>query len=818
MPIRTEKIHFYQNLGACALQPRGFEAELEHERLRVEVVRPDVLRVSVSRGGRFAENPSAAVCAPLPVLAHGAFCVEETDETITLTTDALTLVATRAPFALRVTRRDGSLVLKTAADAATGQSRAYGELNNRFVVTRTCAREDAFYGLGEKTGSFNRQGRTFTLWNTDVHNGGSTEQFTRERPAGDPRKNPSSTEFDPYYVSIPFFYHHPAIPIPGQATPAPMAGFFIDNPWRGEFEFAALTTYRFEFHGGHYVEYLFAGPRMPDILSAYTELTGRMSAPPLWALGHHQCRWHDYTQAEVLDLAHTYRAREIPCDVIWLDIDAMDGFRVFTWDPKKFPDPAALIGTLREQGLRVITIVDPGIKQERGNPLFDEGCRERLFCETTVGTPFVGAVWPGATVFPDFSLPEARAWWGRLNAEHVRFGIAGIWNDMNEPATFDGDVEAMRFQRGQAEHARYHNEYAMLMAMGTVDGLRAAMPDLRPFVLSRAGSAGIQRYAANWMGDNGSSWEQLWLSLPMGMGLGISGQAFVGADVGGFGGHCEGELLARWYQYAAFTPFFRNHNCAGFRDQYPWSFGESVEELCVSAIRERYRLMPYLYAAFVQATETGAPIQRPLVFDDQDDAATRTLDDQFLLGPHLLVAPVTTKGQTARHVYLPAGTWRDWWTGEALPGGRHHLVATPRDRIPVFVRGGAVIPLWTGKPQTTQSHFPDEIELRVIVPLADGETTSLLHEDDGLTFAHEKGHYVRTTFRLSRHGQTLHLAATVEGAGFPEFRRCRFRLVFPGLKSPPTPLPGEGELSREGDSFVLENGGAAFSLALQLPP
>lgn len=818
MPIRTEKVHFYQSLGPSTLQPRGFEAALEHERLRVEVLKPDLLRVSISRAGRFPESPSSAVCVPLDEIPACPFHVEETDDAVTLTTEALTLVIRRAPFALRVTRRDGSLVLNTAVDAATGQSRAYGELNNRFVVTRTCAREDAFYGLGEKTGSFNRQGRAFTLWNTDVHNGGSTEQFTRERPAGDPRKNPSSTEFDPYYVSIPFFYHHPAIPTPSCAASAPMAGFFVDNPWRGEFEFTTRTTYRFEFHGGHYVEYIFAAPRMPEILAAYTWLTGRMAPPPLWALGHHQCRWHDYTDAEVLELAQTYREREIPCDVLWLDIDVMDGFRPFTWDPKKFPDPHALIGSLRERGLRVITIVDPGVKLERGNPLFDEGCRERLFCETSVGTPFVGAVWPGATVFPDFSLPETRAWWGRLNAEHVRFGIAGIWNDMNEPATFDGDVEAMRFQHGNVEHARYHNEYAMLMAMGTTEGLRVAMPDLRPFVLSRAGSAGIQRYAANWMGDNGSSWEQLWLSIPMGMGFGVSGQAFVGADVGGFGGHCEEELLARWYQYAAFTPFFRNHSCAGFCDQYPWSFGASVEELCVSAIRERYRLMPYLYAAFFQAAESGQPIQRPLVFDFQDDAATRVLNDQFLLGSHLLVAPVTTPGQTARHVYLPSGTWRDWWTGEVVPGGRHHLVATPRERIPVFARGGAVIPTWPGRPQTTQDHFPEEIELRVIVPLEDGETTSLLHEDDGLTFSHEQGHCLRTTFRLSRGGSLLRLSAEVAGAGFPEFRRRRFRLRFPGWERPLLPLSSEANVFPEADTLVLKNHGSPFTLTFQIDP
>ena len=810
MPISTDKFHFFQTLGKPNPLPAGFEAALDHERLRVEVIRPDLLRVRISRAGRFEDKPSSAVCANLAALPATEFTLGESDDAITLATAALALHVTRAPFGLRAVRADGSVIFETACEAS--QSLAYGELNERFVVTRACSREDAFYGLGEKTGAFNRQGRTFTLWNTDVCNGGATEEFTKDRPAGDPRKDPGSTEFDPYYISIPFFYHQPGHVAAGSGAPA--SGFFIDNPWRGEFDFPIGGTYRFAFHNGYYDEYIFAGPEMPAILEAYTGLTGRMPAPPLWALGHHQCRWYDYTQPDLLELAQSYRDRAIPCDVMWLDIDYMDGYRVFTWDEKKFPDPGAMIARLREMGLGLITIIDPGVKHEPGNPLCSEGLRDRLFCETSLGTPFVGCVWPGKTLFPDFSLPETRAWWGRLNAEHVRHGIAGIWNDMNEPATFIGDLDAMRFGHGSSEHARFHNEYATLMAMGTVEGLRAAMPELRTFVLSRAGSAGIQRYAANWMGDNRSSWDQLWLSLPMAMGLGISGQPFVGADIGGFGDHCEGELLARWYQCAAFTPFFRNHSCCGFRDQYPWSFGPAVEKVCAAAINERYRLMPYIYSCFLQASETGAPVQRPLIFDHQDDGATRDLDDQFLLGPHLLVAPVTAKGQTSRHLYLPAGSWRDWWTGEVVEGGRDLLVPTPRDRIPVFAHGGAIIPLWTSSPQTTQGYFPEEIELRVIVPVEDGTTTSILHEDDGLTFAHEHGAFFRTTFQLARDGNTLTLSATVVGRGFPEFRRSRFRLSFPGL--PALPRVVEGEPIEDGGSLVLPNTGKPFALSFEM--
>ncbi len=811
MPLPIHNLNFFQSLGPATTLPAGFEAALEHERLQILVLKPGVIRIAISRAGLIDPRPSASLTDPLDTERACDFTLEQDSARIVLKTSELILTAQRAPFGIRVERTDGTQLLQTSFDRKTGASLAYGELNNRFVLHRDHAMEDAFYGLGEKTGSFNRIGRDFTLWNTDVMNGGATEEFTRGRPPSDPRSDNLSTEFDPYYISIPFFYHHPAIPYATPGAAAPMSGHFIDNPWRATFDFPQSDCHQISFTAGQYQEYVFAGPEMAEILREYTELTGRMSAPPLWALGHHQCRWYNYTQSDVEELARAYRARNLPCDVIWLDIDYMDGFRVFTWDGNKFPDPAALIASLKEQGYRMITIIDPGVKYERGNPLFEEGMRDSLFCETTVGTPFVGRVWPGQTVFPDFSLPETRAWWGRLNAGHVKSGIAGIWNDMNEPATFDGDVEAMRFGHGKHEHARYHNEYAILMAMGTVEGLRAAMPELRTFVLSRAGSPGIQRYAANWMGDNVSTWAHLGMSLPMALGLGVSGQPFVGADIGGFGKHCTGELLARWYQCAAFTPFFRNHNCSGHRDQYPWSFGPAVERVCRDAIRERYRILPYLYTAFLQSSESGAPIQRPLVYADASDPLCRDIHDQFLLGDHLLAAPALHPGQTERQVYLPAGEWRDWRDGTLREGGRHHLEATPMERIPVFARAGAVIPVLTDIPDSTQNLYPEEIELIVVVPENDGSTDSELHEDDGLREGHLRGAFLRTRFTLTRAGGELTLRATVTGNGYPEHRRQRFRLRFLGA-----PIHC-GQETLDNGCLILQNTGTPIdALAVQI--
>jgi alpha-glucosidase len=438
-----------------------------------------------------------------------------------------------------------------------------------------------------------------------------------------------------------------------------------------------------------------------------------------------------------------------------------------------------------------------------------------VLCRTEGGDLFVGQVWPGNTVFPDFVTEEARAWWGGLNADLARSGVAGIWNDMNEPATGAIPSGAMRFDHGRRAHERYHNQYALLMAMATRAGLLDFAPRLRPFVLTRAGCAGIQRYAANWMGDNLSRWDHLWMSMPMAMGFGISGQPFVGADIGGFAGHANAELFVRWMQYGTLSPFCRNHSEIGNVDQYAWSWGDAVEDLVREAIRLRYRLLPYLYAAFVNAAEAGSPVQRPLVFDYQYDATVRDLDDEYLLGGDLLVAPVAAAGCTARQVYLPAGCWYDWHTGEAVDGGRFVIAPTPMDRIPLYARGGAVIPMWPDAPPSTAGYHPSEIELHLFVPGADGRHLSHLQEDDGVTFDALDGTCWRTTFELTRQGSRLTLRADVEGNGYPGHAREGFSLVVHGATPELVRLDGR-EVQRSADRFWVPNTASGFTVEVDV--
>jgi len=795
---------YHVGLGAVtALEQceRGLLLTVGEEKFRVDVIRADLLRLKISRSGAFDEMPTFAAAFELPEPVP--FRVAENSEVITLETSRLKLVIWRAAFGLAAYRTDGSVVFEDVS-APDGRSLGYLHINDSFVLTRRIGRHDAIYGLGEKTGRFNRRGRNFILWNTDVLHPDVLSQNRLDEAETLPG---TSTRFDPYYSSIPFFYHARTT-----AHAALLSGSFIDNGYKANFEFEPRDSYRIEFHGGQYTEYVFAGPNMKDILEAYTFITGRISPPPIWALGHHQCRWYDYSDADLLRIASQYRERRIPCDVLWLDIEYMDGYRVFTWNERKFPDLAGFLAKLNESKFRVVTIIDPGVKCEPGYAVFDEGLAKNLFCKTEAGNHYVGQVWPGRTVFPDFSKAEARAWWGTLNARQIASGIAGIWNDMNEPATGHVSPFQMRFDRDGANfpHERFHNQYGLLMAMGTHQGLLAAEPALRTFILSRAGFSGIQRYAAQWLGDNCAEWSHLAMSIPMTAGMGISGQAFIGGDIPGFTSSPSAELAARWTQYGALTPFCRYHSERSEPDKYPWSFGPGTEKLARTALELRYRLLPYIYSAFVSSSETGAPVQRPFVFDFQNDRQAWETDDAYLFGEALLVAPVMEAGCTARHVYLPPGSWVDFHTGERHAGAQFITASAPADRIPLFQRAGYVIPTYEHAPLSTMDHYPELLELRVIVPDEDGETSSMLQEDDGLSHAFASGGFLRTTFIVARRANRVTVTLRTSGDGFPEFRRNRFRFLLKGFSGDRVDLDGR-IVTVTNSQFECPNRGEASS-------
>lgn len=615
-------------------------------------------------------------------------------------------------------------------------------------------------GLGEKAGWMDRRGRVLEMWNTDVL--------------------PHLPDTDPLYQSIPFVIVYER----GRAW-----GLFLHNTHRTVFDLGSGQPDRLEFSAdaGQLDYFVLAGPTLPQVVSRFSDLTGRMPLPPRWALGFQQSRWGYMTADEVREVASELRRRAIPCDVIYLDIDYMDGYRVFTWDPARFPDPQALLEELRSHGFRVVTIVDPGVKIDEGYPVYLEGLESGLFCRRADGDrPFEGKVWPGPTVWPDFIRAETRRWWGRWHRVLLDAGVSGIWNDMNEPANFrhplptgtldpgvrhGPDAERPAEERRELLHTEAHNVYGLLMSKAAYEAQLALRPGVRPFVLSRSGFAGIQRYAAVWTGDNSSWWEHLAMMVPQLINLGLSGVAFAGADTGGFAGHATGELLARWTQAGAFTPFFRNHSAMNTRRQEVWQFGEHIEAICRRAIEWRYRLLPYLYVLFWEAASNGTPVMRPLFWHFPGDASAERLQDEWLLGAHLLVAPVTQPGARHRTVYLPEGEWVHLWRPLRLLGPTHTAVEAELWELPVFVRAGAPLLLGPVPAHTGELARDGRVSVWMAAPSAaylepsGQDFWTWLYEDDGESLAYQSGEFARRRFD----------AAWSDGSG-----KLRLQLSFSG--------------------------------------
>ncbi|USB34301.1 TIM-barrel domain-containing protein [Paenibacillus sp. YPG26] len=611
-----------------------------------------------------------------------------------------------------------------------GSEQDYGEYSFSFSGSRLRCRgklkeEAAIFGLGETTGYLNKRGDRYTMWNSDV-------------------LDPHVPDMESLYQSIPLLIHHSA---------EGSLGLFIDHPGRMTIDMRESNDYYdVETMNGEMDLYIIAGKDLRGVVTSYTGLTGRMQMPPLWSLGYQQSRFSYMNQEEVLDLARTFRAKQIPCDAIYLDIHYMDHYKVFSFDPVQFPDPQGMIEELKEMGLRIVPIVDPGVKMDEGYTIYEEGLAERHFCKFADGEAYIGNVWPGPSVFPDFTEKRTREWWGALHRFYVEHGISGIWNDMNEPSVFNSptktmDEEVVHGNNGQPRtHGDLHNIYGMLMCKATKEGLDTLLEGERSFVLTRAGYAGIQRYAAVWTGDNRSYWQHMEMFMAMGMNLGLSGVAFCGADVGGFMHHASGELLVRWTQLGAFTPFFRNHSAIETRQQEPWTFGEQVEEICRTFIELRYSLLPYLYSLFHEAAQTGLPVMRPLVLEYPQDERTFNLSDQFLLGNQMLVAPIYRPGAEHRSVYLPEGVWYDYWTGSRYEGGRPYLARAGLDRIPLFVKSGAVIPMTSGLQHTGEAVW-SKLNVHIYgrgTEGHDGQVLAgeyMLYEDDGISRAYQTGEF-----------------------------------------------------------------------------
>ena len=569
----------------------------------ITVLTDRIVRVRLAPDGAFVARRSWAITRADDEFGEAAFEIEESDREILLRTALLTV---------RIDRDRGSLSFADVqgqpfcADEA-GMQWDRTELEPRRV---TCAKHindgEHFFGFGERTGSLDKLGRQLINWTTDPAHG----------------HGPGT---DPLYQAIPVFM---------ALRPGLAYGVFFNNIWRGRFDIGAErpSVWRMEAEGGELDYYVVYGSAPEQVCEGMGALLGTMPLPPRWALGYHHSRWGHATESMVRELTADFRKRDIPCDVIYLDIDYMNGYRVFTWNLRSFPDPRSLVGDLRRDGFRVVTIIDPGVKSDPDYQVYRSGLEHDVFVRRSDGTVFHGYVWPDDTVFADFTRPDVREWWGDMQKSLVEVGVSGIWNDMNEPAVFERpfsegvgevgtiDLDAIQGPEGErTTHAEVHNLYGYGMARASYEGLRRYLSNERPFVLTRSGFAGVQRWSACWMGDNHSWWEHLELAMPQLMNMGLSGVPFVGTDIGGFSGNARGELFARWMQFGVLSPFCRAHSEINTERHEPWVFGPRVEAICREFLQLRYRLLPYFYSLFWEASRRGIPVLRPLLYHYPDD-------------------------------------------------------------------------------------------------------------------------------------------------------------------------------------------------------
>lgn len=721
--------------------------------------------------------------------------VREESDHLLITTDEIEVSVRRSPLLIEF--RDPKTRRVINADHLPMM---FDPRSTSIAATKKLGFDEHFYGLGEKAARLDKRRGQFTMWNSDT---------------------PGYVEgTDPIYQSIPFYI--------GWEKGATYAIFF-DNSYRTQFDFAAFSQEHITFsaEGGEMNYYFFWGPSIKKILGRYADLTGHMPLTPMWALGNQQSRYSYYPDRMIEEVVRRYREEDLPLDVLHLDIHYMNGYRVFTWDRERFPDPSGTFARLKQQGVRVVTIVDPGVKyqpaaqgardeatrpelavQDRSYYVFNQGFEKNYFMRRKDGTLYIGRVWPGESVFVDYTLSDARRWWGDMHRAYTDHGVAGIWTDMNEPADFvdqtgKKQMDVISYDEGEkSTHAKNRNVFALLMARATYEGMERLLPDQRPYVITRAAYAGIQRYSTMWTGDNNSTWDAMALSIPMFQTLGLSGQPFVGADVGGFIGRSNGEMLTRWYQIGFLTPFLRNHKAIDYYDHEPWRFGKYYTDIIRKYLKLRYRLMPYLYTTMEEAHRTGVPLFRPLLLNYQQDTNTLNLDDQFMIGSEILVAPILKPDLTGRRVYLPEGTWFDFWTGKKHSGGTMIRVDAPLDIVPMFVRSGAIIPTGPEMNYIGEKRF-DPLTFEVYLDEG-GQGTTTLYEDDGISPAYKQGVVRRTKLSASKTGGGYRLNIEPPSGSYDPGRR-NFVFLFKWEKGARR-VTVDGKpvsLSREGDDIAV---------------
>ena len=718
----------------------GVELTAGPAKVRVTVFRDGIFRVRLAPDGNFPKDFSWAV---VELAEPPSVKIEENQKEIRIISGNVIATLQRAPLLINFSDTAGTVYLADEPSLPMAWS------GKRVHIWKKMPADENYYGLGDKAGPMNRRNRSFTNWNTD--------EFGWQEST------------DPLYKTIPFFIG---------LRKGMVYGVFFDNTYRSVFDFGKESPDFFSFgaEGGELNYYFIAGPDPKQIIEEYTAMTGRTPLPPLWTLGYQQCRYSYYPESRAREIVKTLREKKIPADAIYFDIDYQQDYAPFTVNREYFPTFEKMISEFRSRGMHTILITDLHVKKNpnHGYAPYDSGMKKDMFVKNPDGSTYVGTVWPGESVFPDFTLTRVRDWWGGLYKEFVGMGAAGFWNDMNEPALFLRADKTMpletvhRLDDGTTlDHRAVHNVFGMQNVRATYEGLRKLQPEERPFVLTRAAYAGAQRYAATWTGDNSSTWNHLKMSTPMLLSMGISGFPLIGDDIGGFAGSPPADLLTRWFEVGALNPIYRDHTAKGTADQEPWVHGPEHEAIRRKYIELRYELMPYLYTGIEEASRTGLPLMRPVFLQYPQASDFYGNNRDFLFGRDFFAAPVTTEMVDAEEISLPPGEWYDFWTKAKLPSKEKITLHPGLDEMPLYVRAGAIVPMQPLVQYTDQ--IPNgPLELRVYLPTstAGNDCRGALYQDDGHTFAYQKGEILRVNYSCQVSNGSVMVSSNVEKNAF----------------------------------------------------
>ncbi len=721
--------------------------------LKVTVLRDSLIRFRYTTKGYFNKDFSYAIDENQ---SHGynELNVSETPLAYLIQTTKLICKVNKSNAKVSIFDINNLVILEDEFGFHWEESYDYG--GNIVKMSKISHENESYYGLGDKATHLNLKGKRLENWATDQY------AFSKDQ--------------EPLYKVVPFYIglHHEVA-----------YGVFFDNTFRSFFDFSheRRNVTSFWADGGEMNYYFIYGPQMSDVVQTYTHLTGKPELPPLWALGYHQCKWSYYPEAKVKEITSKFRAHQIPCDAIYLDIDYMEGFRCFTWSKEYFPEPKKMVDELAKDGFKTVLIIDPGIKIDPDYWVYKEALDNDYFCKRADGPYMKGKVWPGECNFPDYTNPKVREWWASLFKELISdIGVKGVWNDMNEPAvmevptkTFPLDVRH-DYDGNPCSHRKAHNVYGTQMARATYEGVKKYAYPKRPFIITRSAYSGAQKYSSSWTGDNVASWEHLWISNIQMQRMSLSGMGFTGCDIGGFAEQPTPELYARWIQLGVFHPFCRTHSSGDHGEQEPWSFGEDVMIVVKKFIEIRYQLLPYLYTMFWRYCNFGEPLLKPLVYIDQEDIQTHYRTDEFIFGKQILVCPILEPNATGRRMYIPKGTWYNYWNHECLEGGKELWVDCAFDEIPIFVKAGSIIPKYPVQQYVGEKNI-EVVDLDIYY--FEGKLKSNLFEDAQDGYDYNKGRYSYTTFSL--HGKADELIINQHKEGSFETNYNTFKINFIGL-------------------------------------